>query len=568
MANAVFEIFNEELPATLQKTIANDYSDFAKKVLRDLQIDIKDSDIAVGITPSRTVLKLLDCNIDAEKLKQLAEQVLKNFSKTFPRTMIYPQLSVKWLRPIRSLFLCVDNDIIEAVFFGLQTNNGTYINKFEFHECKSFEDYENLLKKNEVEIDYNKRFEFVKNEVAKENEDYKNFKLFEEIAGMSEYCVKPIVSTLNEKFKKLPFELIELVLRENQRYVVFHNKDSDEIKFMIFSDKITANEKLRAKILKGHEKVINARLEDAVYYFEKDENQKKMLGIEKYKQNLKNTISKTTFVDDALFEDYLQWQEKIAENLIENKDILKKTKQLIWDTKLDLATGVVAEFPELQGITGMYYFGYNFNPYKMTQDVLIDKQEEVLYFYLIDRLAYIDIMYKHGKNPTGSGDKYKVKARMDDVVLLFLNGIKSINTKGLLKENTEIRKLFLKRLQKHIEDKYKDVKNIKQFAEIATKILDRIDFFDIEKAVLCCKDKQFLQIYKRINGYTKNIVLNNNEEVKNKVEKMFGNNDLSAIENFLNNEKISGNIENEKMLKYLEATYFNANLPVEFLEIV
>ena len=82
MANAVFEIFNEELPATLQKTIANDYFNFAKKVLRDLQIDIKDSDIAVGITPSRMVLKLLDCNIDAEKLKQFAEQTLKNFSKT------------------------------------------------------------------------------------------------------------------------------------------------------------------------------------------------------------------------------------------------------------------------------------------------------------------------------------------------------------------------------------------------------------------------------------------------------------------------------------------------------
>ena len=71
--------------------------------------------------------------------------------------------------------------------------------------------FENLLKKNEVEIDYNKRFEFVKNEVAKENESYKNNKLFEEIAGMSEYCVKPIVSTLNEKFKKLLPDKTEMI---------------------------------------------------------------------------------------------------------------------------------------------------------------------------------------------------------------------------------------------------------------------------------------------------------------------------------------------------------------------
>ena len=568
MANAVFEIFSEELPATLQKTIVSDYFFFTKNTLKDLQISADDSGIFIGITPNRMVLKLLNCDIDAEKLKQFAEQTLRNFSKTFPRTMLYPQSSIKWLRPIRSLFLCIDNNVIEADFFGLKTSNGAYIDKFEFHECKNLEDYENLLKKNEIEIDYNKRLEFINKEVTLQNNDYRNNKLLEEIAGMSEYCVTPIISTLNKKFDKLPFELIELVLRENQRYVVFRDKNSNEIKFIIFGDKITANEKLRAKILKGHEKVINARLEDAVYYYDKDKNRQKEVGFQEYKHELIKTLSQRTFIDDLSFADYLKQQENLANEIVKDGDIFEKVKELIWNTKLDLATGVVAEFPELQGIIGAYYFGYNFNPYKMIQDILKDKQEDILYFYLIDRLAYIDVMYKHGKNPTGSGDKYKVKARMDDVVLLFLNGFTAINTKGILRKNEEIRKLFFKRLQKHIEDKHKDIKNIKQFAEIATKVLDRGNFFDIEKAISFYKNEEFLKIYKRINGYTKNIEFNNSEEIKDKIAKKFKNNDLQAMKNFLDNEKISGNNENEKILKYLEATYFNVNLPVEFLETI
>ena len=77
-----------------------------------------------------------------------------------------------------------------------------------------------------------------------------------------------------------------------------------------------------------------------------------------------------------------------------------------------------------------------------------------------------------------------------------------------------------------------------------------------------------MKIYKRINGYTKNIEFDNSEEIKDKIAKKFKNNDLQAMKNFLDNEKISGNNENEKILKYLEATYFNVNLPVEFLETI
>ncbi len=566
MANAVFEIFTEELPATLQKTIASDYLTFSKKALGVLQININDDDVVVGITPNRMVLKLTNCDIDTKKLQQLAEEILKNFSKNFPRTMNYPQMTIRWLRPIRSLFLCIDDEVIQGEFFGLQTNGGTYIDKFEFKKCNSFDEYFKILKENAIEINYNRRLEFVKNEVSKYKLDYKNKSLLEELAGMSEYCVEPMVAVLNQKFEKLPFELIELVLRENQRYVVY--KEGSEIKFLIFGGKITQSKNSKEQVLQGHQKVIEARLDDAVYYFEKDKQELTKFGENEYKNELTKSLLARTFVDNITFEEYLQKQKATAKNLPKNDiETFEKVKELIFNTKIDLATHVVAEFPELQGIIGGYYFNYEFNPYFLDKNKIQSEKNEVLYYYLTDRIAYISTMYQQDKQPTGSGDKYKVKARMDDVVAIFIEKMNDLNLADLTDGNDEIKKLFLKRLQKYIEDTYKDIKNIKQFAEVATKIIDKAVFFDIKTAVSYFSNEKFLKIYKRINGYTKNIKLEENDDIRQKVEKAFNGNDLLAMESFLDNQKIKGNAENEKMLKYIEATFFNKNLPVEFLEI-
>lgn len=597
MSNAIFEIFSEELPATLQKKITLDYKQFAEKELKELKVGTKSENIFVGITLNRLVLKLENVEITEAQLLDFIDKTLKDFSKTFPRTMCYPQLEVRWLRPIRGLFACIDNQVLSGKYYGLELKNGTYINKFDFIKCDSFDDYVKTLTKEQIEIDYNKRLEFVKraihdfdkkiiNSIYKNNKNititnyndywkfFANNKLAEEIAGMSEYCTEPMISTLDTRFNVLPFELIELVLRENQRYVVFRPNDKKEIKFLIFGDKITANKTKRENIVKGHRKVVNARLDDALYYWQLDKKeQEKCGGLDKYKAHLKSVLSSRIFIDDITWGDYLKKQEEFAENIIDNNGILDKTKQLIWETKLDLATGVVAEFPELQGVIGGYYFDYQFNPYALDKNAVPTLKQEILYYYLIDRMVYIQTMYQQGKQPTGSGDKYKVKARMDDVVELYINGITKINCDQARNDKSEIRKLFLKRYQKYIEDNYKEYPNIKKIAEISVNVIEKQESFNIQSAIVALQTNKFVKTFKRINGYVKDVKFVDNDNVRRKVEEITQvkngkfDNDYDGINNYLDNHKISEDKEVLLALKWL-STMYNNDLPVEFLEIV
>ena len=585
MSNAIFEIFSEEIPATLQKKIAADYKQFAEKELKTLGITVKSEHIFVGITLNRLVLKLENAEITKQQLANFIDKTLKDFSKTFPRTMCYPQLEVRWLRPIRGLFACIDNQVLSGKFYGIELINGTHINKFDFVKCSGFDDYFSILAREQIEIDYQKRFDFVKSEIdnfaQKQGQEYRNTKLMEEIAGMSEYCTKPMVSTLDARFNVLPFELIELVLRENQRYVVFRPNDKKEIKFLIFGDKITAG-KARDSIVRGHRKVVNARLDDALYYWQMDE------GIKNDKAKLKSILSARTFIDDITWGNYLKKQEELAEAIIGNKATLEAVKQLIWDTKLDLATGVVAEFPELQGVIGAYYFKYKFNPYNLefvkscedtrdyNKDECMQELENELeakhYFTFIDRMTYILVMYQQGKQPTGSGDKYKVKARMDDVVSVVYSHQKNALL-SIIREHTDIYSLFVKRYQKVLEDLYKNVEKIKQIAAVCAKLLDKDKIVVVDDIVAKIANKDFVKTFKRINGYVGNVAFVDNEAVKKKAEEITQVNsgkfasDYAGINDYLDNNKIHDNTEVLTALKWLD-TMYNNELPSEFLELV
>ena len=496
--------------------------------------------------------------------------------------------------------------------------------------------------------------EFIKKEIYNEDKDenkscgfddywngigkQKYLKLAEEIAGMSEYCIKPIKCELDKVFNKLPFELIELVLRENQRYVVF-KEDEIKIYFLIFGDKITKDQQKIESVKKGHQKVVNARLYDALFYWKMDKNKIEELGLKKYKDSLKETLSSRTFVDNITWGEYLKEQEKVLQTII--KMIKEKKKccneytiglegelfdideRIIWDTKLDLPTNVVAEFPELQGIIGGYYFGYynklnpEFNPYVLNFDEIAkieDGYVRLNYFcyYIVDRIVYIKTMYEQGKQPTGSGDKYKIKSRVDDIITIIDNIpiIKKCIWEYLKEQN--FYDLLIKRYNGYVEARLDKVFDDKSFKDICKKYWIGADVSFVlsgnteEKIELCkkwlsyFKNKEFIKTYKRIHGYTCGEKVNCNEEseinedMKKKVYELlvigdlknqFSDNDCKhmnyCLDNHndlndddckhLNNYLDKNKIADDKLaliaLDAIEHKYFKPYLPEEFLEI-
>ena len=623
MSKFVLEFFSEELPATLQKKIVSDYKVFTENELK--KNDAKNiNNLCFCITLNRLIVYSENFDINIQQLKDFIFLTLKEFSKTFQRTMNYPQLDVRWIRPIRSIFACVDDNVIIDNFYGILSKNGIYVNKFDYNECNDYERYFDILNNEKIIINYDERLEFVKQNIYKyeksvfkslgENivdfDDYWNgigkrkyLKLAEEIAGMSEYCIEPINCVLDERFNILPFELIELVLRENQRYVVLSKNDKHEIQFLIFGDRITREDKHRENVKNGHKKVVNARLEDALYYWNLDFDKFHSFNDKGSINNLKDILSKRIFIENLSWRDYLQRQEKLAEEIVFDNKILERVKRLIWETKLDLATNVVSEFPELQGVIGEYYFGYNFNPYVMENIQNSDIDDCAMYYYLIDRCAYILTMFECGKQPTGSGDKYKVKARMDDVVKIF-DKKKDIASLKEIFNKESVRDLFIKRYVKYIEDLYKNKDNIKQIAEKYVNYImsddikyniqhegnvkryimvysdtNKIVDIDIDCILKYIDNNEFIKAYKRIIGYTKSILDSNktdSAEMNSKVSEICKNetkiiNEDSFFKNintYLDEHLIVNDKNIVSALKIIQDKYFVTKLPLVFLEIV
>ena len=558
MSNVIVEIFTEEIPATLQKQIAQNYRSFAINKLKENNVKNADLNIFIGITLNRLVLKIKDIDIMKEQMLEFISTTLKEFSAYFPRNMLYPQSSVKWIRPIRSIFACIDDEVLLGDFFGIRANDGVYIDKFTFIKCGSIDEYDKIIADNKIVLDYNSRVEFIKNEVQKYQPDYQNIKLIEEIAGMSERCNAPIACILEEKFLVLPFELIELVLRTNQRYVVFktNNNGKEEIKFLIFANKNTEIVK------KGHQIVESARLDDALFYWQKDKD------LKSDRKKLKDILSSRIFVDEITWMNYLQKQEEMAGQIVNDVNVLNKVKALIWETKLDLATGVVAEFPELQGIIGKYYFGYGFNPYHFDKNnTSFDSDNAVLYYYLIDRMSYIVVMYQQGKQPTGSGDKYKVKVKMDDIInVLFKLNIDIEIMQKCFFSNPEICSLYKKRLQAIIENNYNGVNGIKDFAKVCSGLIDKgILPMDIDVWLKNYNNDLFMKVYKRIIGYTKGVKYDNKNNVIELTNIIFPDNNLMLLDRYLDEHNINNDDDIKPVLKFIQVEFFEKRLPISFL---
>jgi glycyl-tRNA synthetase beta chain len=319
-----------------------------------------------------------------------------------------------------------------------------------------------------------------------------------------------------------------------------------------------------------------------LFYWNLDDKIKKV-----NKQNLKDSLDEQIFIDDITWKKYMDKQNSIADILLkDNKTTLEQVKKLIVNTKLDLITGVVREFPELQGIIGRYYFGYEINPYIYDNNAI---DLDILYYYFIDRIAYIQVMFQQGKQPTGSGDKYKVKNRMDDIVKAVVklsNTVEISKLLVLIKANNEIYKLFQKRYQKYTEaelsEENKDI--VKVIADSCIKALsyDRI-YTEVKTFAKNLQNTAFVKTYKRLNGYTNDcrlkITNETDEEIYKYINDILGinykqNQNINILENekiinninnFLDNTKISENEILKKALVIIQKTLFEKQLPIEMI---
>ena len=284
-------------------------------------------------------------------LMEFVPKLLENYK--WKRSMKWGEYDLIWGRPLKSILTVFDRKVVNFEFHHLSSSNSTYIDT-EFEEKKrvftDFKSYEKYFKKQGILIDQNKREELIKKEFSKILNKRKliierNFKLFDEVINLVDNP-NVLLCSFDKKFLSIPKEILTLTMQSHQKYFpLFNDKNEITNEFLI-----VANKKDQKGLIKiGNERVVEARLSDAEFFWNKDKT-----------QNLVKKVSELKvmnfFKGLGTYFDKVQRMRKlggmISDELLISKEKVELSASI---SKTDLTSDLVGEFPELQGIMGGYF---------------------------------------------------------------------------------------------------------------------------------------------------------------------------------------------------------------------
>ena len=274
----------------------------------------------------------------------------------FKKSMRWAENTFAFARPIRWILLSIDGKPVEDDFEGIKFAKTSFGHRFLSNGALDINasNYYEILTAHYIMVDRAERKEFIRSEVAKKAEELGlianiDENLLDEVTDMVEYP-HVVIGNIPEKYKNLPVELVVKVLKKDQRYFTLSDKNSQVIKFASVLNNIPREDSL---VIEGNEKVVAARLSDAAFYFNDD--LAKDFGA--LKEKLKGVLfQKDLGTYSEKVERICKIAAFIAEKYFTLDDAAKKRLQTAGEMiKNDLVTGVVFEFPDLQGIMGRYY---------------------------------------------------------------------------------------------------------------------------------------------------------------------------------------------------------------------
>ena len=408
MSEFFLELFSEEIPAGLQKNVREKILDefnkeFEKKSINskksfslsspnrvvivfeglDKQIKIKSEEIKgpktnapeqalEGFMRSKKITKddLYKKKIEKDEfyyyktnsktlntrdlLIDLIPKVLENYQ--WKKSMKWGEFDLSWGRPLKSILSIFDKKIINFKFHHLLSSSSTFVDK-DLEEKKknflSFKEYEKFFEKQGILINQNKRLKIInknflrilKKKNLKINE---NPKLIEEVVNLVDNP-NTILCKFDKKFLSVPKEILILTMEFNQKYFpTFNDKNEITNEFLIVTNK--KDQKGFIKI--GNERVVEARLRDAEFFWNKDKNQNLVKKVSELK-------SMNFFKGLGTYFDKVQRMRRLG-GMISDEFLISKEKVELSASisKTDLTSDLVSEFPELQGLMGGYFAEY------------------------------------------------------------------------------------------------------------------------------------------------------------------------------------------------------------------
>jgi glycyl-tRNA synthetase beta chain len=307
-----------------------------------------DAYVAVVVRPGRPA---------AEIVAETLEAVIRGFP--WPKSMRWGEGSLRWVRPLRSIVAILTTDagheVVPLEIDGIAAGDLTVGHRFMSPAplaVASFEDYAGKLRRAHVLIDPAERTEKIAHDAAQLAfaqglEVIDDPALLAEIAGLVEWPVV-LMGRIEERFLTLPPEVLQTSMKTHQKFLSVRNPASGRIEaYVVVANRDTADH--GATILAGNARVLAARLADAAFFWENDlatplEEMAAKLAAVTFHNKLGSQADRIARIAALARE--------IAPQVGADPDLAERAARL---AKADLASAMVYEFPELQGVMGGYY---------------------------------------------------------------------------------------------------------------------------------------------------------------------------------------------------------------------
>lgn len=373
--------------------------------------------------------------------ENLAQLIL---SLNFPKSMRWKEGDIRFVRPIHWLLAILDGEVVKFSIGEIVSSDLTYGHRFMSNRAfkvNNFDEYKKVLKENFVIWNHHERKDLIKESAKKLAEGLKavideDEELIETINFLCEYPC-PLLGSFEEKFLALPQEIIINTMKKHQKYIPLRDKEGKLLpNFITFSNTKVDDEKI---VINGNSRVIRARFSDAEYYFEKDKRVPLSDNLDKLKKvvfqvKLGSYYEKT--------ERLVKLSQHIANIFYPDKK--EKAERAALLSKSDLVTGMVYEFPSLQGIIGgelariqgedpeiatAIYEHY----LPQSSDDKVPESKTGIILSLADKIDNIVGFFGIGLSPKGASDPYGLRRQTIGIIRILLENNLIIDYTDLIK---------------------------------------------------------------------------------------------------------------------------------------
>ncbi|MBS0273041.1 MAG: glycine--tRNA ligase subunit beta, partial [Proteobacteria bacterium] len=369
-----------------------------------------------------------------DTIEVLAEILPDCFAKLpWPKSMRFPGSPVRWVRPLHGIVCMFDGEVVPFEFAGVTSGNTTMGHRFLSDgkpiKVRHFEDYEKALHDAHVILDAEQRKAIIFEELkaaafVRGLELIPDDGLLDEVSGLAEWPVV-LVGAIQDEFMDVPPEILQTSMRTHQKYFSLRDPKTGKManRFALVSNMVASDG--GKEIIAGNERVLRARLSDAKFFWDQDRKR----TLESRVDDLKNIVFHAKLGTQY---ERVERIEALAGEIAEKIGAdVKKAKRAARLAKADLTTGVVGEFPELQGVMGRYYALHNGEDADVADAIrdhykpvgpsdAVPKNRVSVAVALADKLDQLTGFFAENERPTGSSDPYALRRAALGVVRAIL----------------------------------------------------------------------------------------------------------------------------------------------------